>query len=169
MHFYSRQIIDAQTSDGHVINLAGRQRMLSQRMAKELLMMVQHRAAGEAAPWRQQLQDSASTWNKVHIALQRGDPRLQLPGRNSEAVSGLFQSLEPHYLTIKQGVVQILGQSPPRAVTICRELVGLHGGEIGVRNNEGRGATFWFQLPAKPPTGRCCRALGSKDRTPASC
>ncbi|MBN1865711.1 response regulator [Candidatus Sumerlaeota bacterium] len=34
-------------------------------------------------------------------------------------------------------------------LAICKHLVGLHGGEIGVRNNEGAGATFWFSLPLK--------------------
>jgi two-component system sensor histidine kinase SaeS len=35
-------------------------------------------------------------------------------------------------------------------LTICRQLVELHGGEIGVRNNEkGPGATFWFRVPVK--------------------
>jgi signal transduction histidine kinase len=32
-------------------------------------------------------------------------------------------------------------------LSICRELVLLHGGEIGARNNPERGATFWFRLP----------------------
>ena len=32
-------------------------------------------------------------------------------------------------------------------LSICRELVHLHGGEIGARNNTDRGATFWFRLP----------------------
>lgn len=32
-------------------------------------------------------------------------------------------------------------------LSICKELVMLHGGEIGAVNNSGKGATFWFRLP----------------------
>lgn len=32
-------------------------------------------------------------------------------------------------------------------LSICRELIRLHGGEIGARNNADSGATFWFRLP----------------------
>ena len=32
-------------------------------------------------------------------------------------------------------------------LSICKQMVGLLGGEIGVENNADRGATFWFQLP----------------------
>jgi two-component system, sensor histidine kinase and response regulator len=32
-------------------------------------------------------------------------------------------------------------------LSICKELVVLHGGEIGALNNPGGGATFWFRLP----------------------
>jgi signal transduction histidine kinase len=33
-------------------------------------------------------------------------------------------------------------------LSICQELVTLHNGEIGARNNPGGGATFWFHLPS---------------------
>ncbi len=36
-------------------------------------------------------------------------------------------------------------------LSICKLLVELHGGEIGVRNNPDRGATFWFTLPLGSP------------------
>lgn len=32
-------------------------------------------------------------------------------------------------------------------LSICKQLVELHGGSIGADNNAGRGATFWFCLP----------------------
>lgn len=34
-------------------------------------------------------------------------------------------------------------------LAICREMIHLHGGEIGARNNPNGGATFWFTLPCE--------------------
>lgn len=34
-------------------------------------------------------------------------------------------------------------------LSISREMILLHGGQIGARNNPERGATFWFRLPIK--------------------
>jgi two-component system sensor histidine kinase/response regulator len=36
-------------------------------------------------------------------------------------------------------------------LSICRELIHLHGGQIGARNNSGPGTTFWFRLPGEKP------------------
>lgn len=37
-------------------------------------------------------------------------------------------------------------------LAIVRQIIELHGGEVGVRNNSERGATFFFEVPVKPAT-----------------
>ncbi len=34
-------------------------------------------------------------------------------------------------------------------LAICKQMIELHGGQVGVHNNPERGATFWFRLPLK--------------------
>ncbi|CAN5241422.1 GAF domain-containing sensor histidine kinase [soil metagenome] len=39
-------------------------------------------------------------------------------------------------------------ESTGHGLNICRQMIELHGGKIGVFNNAGGGSTFWFALPA---------------------
>jgi signal transduction histidine kinase len=66
------------------------------------------------------------------------------PGINSEDMGKLFTHRAP------------LGNLPTGHETssgvglvLCKQLVELHGGEIGAHNNDGRGTTFWIRLPSQ--------------------
>lgn len=49
--------------------------------------------------------------------------------------------------TFTKNESEVMSDSSGLGLAICRNLVELHGGTIGVRSVQGKGATFWFQIP----------------------
>ena len=101
-------LISAQADDSNVINLAGRQRMLSQKIAKSSANLVQAGDLQQQELLRQELQQALQLWQQTHLGLLNGDPLLQLPGDNSRQVKALFDTIEPHYRTISEAVTHLL-------------------------------------------------------------
>ena len=48
-------------------------------------------------------------------------------------------------------------------LSICRQIIEKHGGEIGVESEEGRGARFVVRLPVSPKDAKAQRDIGSKE------
>ena len=116
-------LLDRQESDSRMINLAGRQRMLSQVLTKEALLLVQSESLEEKEKHRLQLNETLATWSKVHHGLQRGDAELRLPGDNSKAVLVLFAEIEPFYRILESSVEEILSFNPKELIRISFESV----------------------------------------------
>ncbi len=89
-----------------VINLAGRQRMLSQRLMKGALAV--ERTPADVAQWRDELETSLQDWTRVHRGLQEGDRDLDLPGTASPSIQKEFATLEPHFAGLSEGVRTVL-------------------------------------------------------------
>ena len=104
-------LISDQEYDSRVINIAGRQRMLSQKITKTSLYVANAQFAEPAevaAAYRRQLDDILALWERSHLGLQRGDSELGLPGKNSLEVSALFLRIEPHHRAIVTATKHLL-------------------------------------------------------------
>ncbi|SFJ32747.1 type IV pili methyl-accepting chemotaxis transducer N-terminal domain-containing protein [Planctomicrobium piriforme] len=102
---------------GPVINLAGRQRMLSQRMTKDMLAIARERDA--AAHWVAELKESLANWEAVHQGLQSGNAQLQLPGTKNGAIQVQFKKIEPHFTAMKTAVEQELSKDNSDAAALA--------------------------------------------------
>lgn len=117
-----RQLTNGE-SDSRVINVAGRQRMLSQRLAKAALRFGLD-ASDDKASVKSELAATLTDWSDSHQALQRGDPSLGLPGSPSQEVQKLFAEIEPHFGAMHAAAATLIDHaSEPAAIKSCIELI----------------------------------------------
>jgi signal transduction histidine kinase len=90
-------LIADQAHDSRVVNIAGRQRMLSQRISKLGHYILNAPSVEAASAYRRELDESLSLWKRSHAGLLRGDSEMGLPGKNSNEVITLFGTIQAHH------------------------------------------------------------------------
>ncbi len=106
-------------NDAPVINVAGRQRMLSQRLAKAALALAAAEAAGERTKRRAELAETLALWSTSHELLRQGDPSLSLPGDNPPAVREAFDDIDPYFRRLRTAAAGLIAAPDSRS---AREL-----------------------------------------------
>ncbi|MFC1478627.1 ATP-binding protein [Candidatus Margulisiibacteriota bacterium] len=96
-----------QLTDAPVINLSGRQRMLSEKIAKEVLLLAQSTSPEMREKHLSQLSITSTVWSRVHRGLRYGDKGLKLPGKNSAEVQKLLAEVDRDYLKIRNALDKI--------------------------------------------------------------
>ncbi len=92
--------------DAAVVNLAGRQRMLAERMAR---LVTEIRAARELPATTGALIDTCDAWRNVGAALREGDPVLDVPAPTVPAVVALLRRLQPLQDELHAEIEQFVG------------------------------------------------------------
>lgn len=111
----STRSLAQQSSDGRIINIAGRQRMLSQRLTKAALAIQSAQSAKDEVEFqrrRQELEEVTTLWERSHTGLLRGDKQLELPGTNSAVITQMFAEIDPPYQALIEAAEGILNLAP---------------------------------------------------------
>lgn len=104
-----------QGSDSRVVNVAGKQRMLSQKIAKSLLLLSQEEDVVKRGELYLGLRRSVRLWGLSQQGLLEGNDSLHLTGKNSAEIAHLFHGLRPHFdamFSSASAVVRMLGKNP---------------------------------------------------------
>lgn len=99
--------LNDQLNDSRVVNVAGRQRMLSQRITKNVLLLSLPQSDRHVV--LDELRYSVSLWKASQDGLLHGDDSLFLPGDNSKVVKTMFDKIHPHFETMYTSARRIIG------------------------------------------------------------
>ncbi|MFD2726208.1 sensor histidine kinase [Hyunsoonleella rubra] len=105
-----RNHLRGQESDSTVINIAGRQRMLSQKLAKDVVSLSATSSQEEKVFIKNDLKQTLSLWEFSHHSLQNGSDSLGLPKKNSKEIVLKFSKLNPIFDTIAEASKSIISK-----------------------------------------------------------
>ncbi|KAF2333868.1 PAS domain-containing sensor histidine kinase [Flavobacterium daemonense] len=93
--------LNQQLSDSKIINFSGKQRMLSQKIVKEVLIL--HYVSDTVSTKQiSHLEEVLSLWKKNQNALENGSDSLAFPKEKSETISKLYLEINPIFNKIAQ-------------------------------------------------------------------
>jgi len=119
-----------QSDDSRIINISGRQRMLSQRITKEALILYTTTDATEYLQRQEKFAASVKLWRQSHFGLQQGDAELGLPGNNSPDINAMFDTLAPYFAQIESAAQLILATPPGQSIAEAVERIRANEGDF---------------------------------------
>ncbi|GAA3612245.1 type IV pili methyl-accepting chemotaxis transducer N-terminal domain-containing protein [Flavivirga amylovorans] len=103
-----RKHLNTQQSDSTVINIAGRQRMLSQKLTKEVFSLSIVDNQEKRGALKKEFKNTLQLWESSHDALQKGNDSLGLPGNNSDVIIAMFKDINLSFNAIKEASFSII-------------------------------------------------------------
>jgi C4-dicarboxylate-specific signal transduction histidine kinase len=127
------------------INIAGRQRMLSQKLVKTALAMNAEESSVTRDVRRKELRETLDLWQRSQLSLLEGNPELGLPRTSSPGIRQAFVEMAPHFDGLGTAAAQMIDgdESPANVATLLEQeskflpqmdrIVGMYEAEAGTQ------------------------------------
>lgn len=103
-----QQTIKNSKSDSRIINISGRQRMLSQKLTKSALKMQNAKTERVFEDGRVELKAALALWSQSHQDLQSGSTEIDVSEMNgSRVIKQLFADIDPSFNQIKAAATRL--------------------------------------------------------------
>jgi diguanylate cyclase (GGDEF)-like protein len=99
-HFFIQTLISNQEESANLVNIAGRQRMLSQKITKDALLIARNQTPREFEYYSEDLKKSLEEFQEAHLFLTQRE--------NDEEITKMFNELETYFNNIVTSGNQIL-------------------------------------------------------------
>ena len=100
--------LNSQLNDSRLINISGKQRMLSQKLVKDVLILNLVSDTIKKNEEIFKIKETISLWKFTHYALLNGNDSLHFPKIKSTILSQLFAEIKPNFDSINNATSQLL-------------------------------------------------------------
>jgi two-component system, NarL family, sensor histidine kinase DegS len=92
--------LNRQLSDSRIINISGKQRMLSQKLTKEILILNFVTDTTKSNQEINKINETINLWKFNHYALENGNDSLGFPKEKSKVLAELYIAINPNFDSI---------------------------------------------------------------------
>ena len=100
--------INSQINDSRLINISGKQRMLSQKLAKEVLILNSFSKDSNINEQISNIKKTQALWKFTHLALEKGNDSLNFPKEKSPALLALYKNIKSNVDLIDSATTKYL-------------------------------------------------------------
>ncbi len=98
--FLIQRYLSAQVNDSKIINISGRQRMLSQKLAKEIVLLTHVENTAAKQTILTNIKGTLTLWKRSHEELRAYNTSNTTNSENKQSIDSMFVILSPHFNTI---------------------------------------------------------------------
>ncbi|MFD2565608.1 PAS domain-containing sensor histidine kinase [Aquimarina rubra] len=106
--FFIQRYLNSQIDDSKIINISGRQRMLSQKLSKEILLLSYIRNNKSKQQYVEELEATIQLWKISHERLRRYNDSIPKGKSDSTEIKRMFLVLQPYFETIYENSLKAL-------------------------------------------------------------